>query len=301
MSAAVKGSLLRSVSVSSMRNTKRPPWWRANSQLNNAVRALPRCSSPVGLGAKRVVMGHWDTGGFYGIESPPMKKLTLLPALLGFLLAVQSQAANIERVRVTTNLGEFVIEMQRDRAPLTVENFLNYVRADGYRNTLIHRVIANFVIQGGGVTTEYKAAPTQKQISNEAGNGLKNLRGTVGLARERSALGRSPVLRQRRRQRRSRPPAHALGLRRVRPRGRRHGSRGPHQCVAHGRDGAVQAGSTDAGGPHPEDRAADRWRDACGQACSRGRTDGNTGNRTGRDTRNATGNAPGHAASETGG
>jgi cyclophilin family peptidyl-prolyl cis-trans isomerase len=112
-----------------------------------------------------------------------MKKLTLLPALLGLLLSVQSQAANTERVRVTTTLGEFVIEMQRDRAPLTVENFLGYVRADGYRNTLFHRVIANFVIQGGGVTTDYKAAPTQKQIANEAGNGLKNLRGTVGLAR----------------------------------------------------------------------------------------------------------------------
>jgi len=112
-----------------------------------------------------------------------MKKLTLLPALLGLLLSVQSQAANIERVRVTTNLGEFVIEMQRDRAPLTVENFLGYVRADGYRNTLFHRVIANFVIQGGGVTTEFKSAPTSKPIANEAGNGLKNLRGTVGLAR----------------------------------------------------------------------------------------------------------------------
>jgi len=112
-----------------------------------------------------------------------MKKLTLLPALLGLLLSVQSQAANVERVRVTTNLGEFVIEMQRDRAPLTVENFLGYVRADGYRNTLFHRTISNFVIQGGGVNTEYKAAPTQKQIANEAGNGLKNLRGTVGLAR----------------------------------------------------------------------------------------------------------------------
>jgi cyclophilin family peptidyl-prolyl cis-trans isomerase len=128
-------------------------------------------------------MGPWDTGGFYGIESPAMKKLTLLPALLGLILTVQSQAANIERVRVTTNLGEFVIEMQRDRAPLTVENFLGYVRADGYRNTLFHRTISNFVIQGGGVNTEYKAAPTQKQIPNEAGNGLKNLRGTVGLAR----------------------------------------------------------------------------------------------------------------------
>jgi peptidyl-prolyl cis-trans isomerase A (cyclophilin A) len=112
-----------------------------------------------------------------------MKKLTLLPALLGLLLSVQSQAANIERVRVTTSLGDFVIEMQRDRAPLTVENFLGYVRSDGYRNTLFHRVIANFVIQGGGVNTEFKSAPTLKPIANEAGNGLKNLRGTVGLAR----------------------------------------------------------------------------------------------------------------------
>jgi peptidyl-prolyl cis-trans isomerase A (cyclophilin A) len=112
-----------------------------------------------------------------------MKKPTLLPALLGLLLTVQSQAANIERVRVTTSLGDFVIEMQRDRAPLTVENFLGYVRSDGYRNTLFHRVIANFVIQGGGVTIDFKSAPTLKPIANEAGNGLKNLRGTVGLAR----------------------------------------------------------------------------------------------------------------------
>jgi peptidyl-prolyl cis-trans isomerase A (cyclophilin A) len=128
-------------------------------------------------------MGPWDTGGFYGIESPAMKKLTLLPALLGLLLSFQSQAANIERVRVTTSFGAFVIEMQRDRAPLTVENFLGYVRSDGYANTLFHRVIANFVIQGGGVGADFKAVPTLKPIPNEAGNGLKNLRGTVGLAR----------------------------------------------------------------------------------------------------------------------
>jgi peptidyl-prolyl cis-trans isomerase A (cyclophilin A) len=128
-------------------------------------------------------MGPWDTGGFYGIESPAMKKLTLLPALLGLLLSFQSQAANIERVRVTTNFGAFVIEMQRDRAPLTIENFLGYVRSDGYANTLFHRVIANFVIQGGGVGLDFKSVPTLKPIPNEAGNGLKNLRGTVGLAR----------------------------------------------------------------------------------------------------------------------
>jgi len=112
-----------------------------------------------------------------------MKKLTLLPALLGLLLSFQAGAASVERVRVTTNLGAFIIEMQRDRAPLTVENFLTYVRSGYYTNTLFHRVISNFVIQGGGVGPDYKAKPTQKPIPNEAGNGLKNLRGTVGLAR----------------------------------------------------------------------------------------------------------------------
>ena len=112
-----------------------------------------------------------------------MKKLTLMSALLGLLLSFQAQAASVERVRVTTNFGAFVIEMQRDRAPLTVENFLGYVRSGYYTNTLFHRVIANFVIQGGGVGPDYKGKATQKPIANEAGNGLKNLRGTVGLAR----------------------------------------------------------------------------------------------------------------------
>jgi peptidyl-prolyl cis-trans isomerase A (cyclophilin A)/peptidyl-prolyl cis-trans isomerase B (cyclophilin B) len=112
-----------------------------------------------------------------------MKKPFLLSALLGLLLSFQVHAASTERVRVTTNFGAFVIEMQRDRAPLTVENFLYYVKTGYYTNTLFHRVIAGFVIQGGGVGPDYKAKPTQKPIANEAGNGLKNLRGTVGLAR----------------------------------------------------------------------------------------------------------------------
>jgi cyclophilin family peptidyl-prolyl cis-trans isomerase len=112
-----------------------------------------------------------------------MKKSFLLSAAFGLLLSFQSQAASVERVRVTTNLGAFVVEMQRDRAPLTVENFLFYVKSGYYSNMLFHRVISNFVIQGGGVGLDYKAKPTQKPIANEAGNGLKNLRGTVGLAR----------------------------------------------------------------------------------------------------------------------
>ena len=116
-----------------------------------------------------------------------MKKPVLASALVGlflsFLFQSSALAANVERVRVTTNFGAFVIEMQRDRAPLTVENFLFYVKSGYYTNTLFHRTISNFVIQGGGVGLDYKAKPTQKAIPNEAGNGLKNLRGTVGLAR----------------------------------------------------------------------------------------------------------------------
>src|SRR6187431_1493188 len=112
-----------------------------------------------------------------------MKNPRLLIGVLGLMLSLVAQAAGPERVRVQTNLGSFVIELQRDRAPLTVENFLGYVKAGHYTNTLFHRTIANFLIQGGGVGLDYKAVPTLKPIANEAGNGLKNLRGTVGLAR----------------------------------------------------------------------------------------------------------------------
>jgi cyclophilin family peptidyl-prolyl cis-trans isomerase len=112
-----------------------------------------------------------------------MKIRRPLIALAALLLSVAAQAAGPERVRVTTNLGSFVIELQRDRAPLTVENFLTYVRRGQYTNTLFHRVISGFLIQGGGVDLEYKPKPTLKPIPNEAGNGLKNFRGAVGLAR----------------------------------------------------------------------------------------------------------------------
>jgi peptidyl-prolyl cis-trans isomerase A (cyclophilin A)/peptidyl-prolyl cis-trans isomerase B (cyclophilin B) len=112
-----------------------------------------------------------------------MKKPRLLIGFVALVLACAAQAAGPERVRVTTNLGSFVVQLERDRAPLTVENFLTYVRAGHYTNTLFHRVIAGFVIQGGGVGSDYKAKPTLKPIPNESGNGMKNLRGTVGLAR----------------------------------------------------------------------------------------------------------------------
>ena len=88
-------------------------------------------------------------------------------------------------VRVTTNMGSFVIELYPDRAPLTVADFLRYVREGFYTNTLLHRVVANFVIQGGGhdANPPYDLKPTYPPVDNESGNGLQNKRGAVGLAR----------------------------------------------------------------------------------------------------------------------
>jgi cyclophilin family peptidyl-prolyl cis-trans isomerase len=106
-----------------------------------------------------------------------------LLALL-FLGGVSRAESPITQVKVTTNMGEFVIEVRQDRAPLTAANFLRYVNEGFYSNTLIHRVVANFVIQGGGhdATTSNLKAP-HENVFNEAGNGLQNKRGTVGLAR----------------------------------------------------------------------------------------------------------------------
>lgn len=91
------------------------------------------------------------------------------------------------RVTVTTNMGRFVIELDRLRAPLTVENFLQYVREGHYEGTIFHRVVHGFVAQGGGYTPDLQQKPAERQVVNEAGNGLSNLRGTVGMARTTDA------------------------------------------------------------------------------------------------------------------
>jgi len=87
------------------------------------------------------------------------------------------------RVQVVTSLGNFTIELNAERAPLTVANFLSYVDRGQYTNTLFHRVVANFVIQGGGFDTDYKLRDAPTKVPNESGNGLSNIRGSVGLAR----------------------------------------------------------------------------------------------------------------------
>jgi cyclophilin family peptidyl-prolyl cis-trans isomerase len=91
---------------------------------------------------------------------------------------------NVKAVRVTTNMGSFVIELDSARSPLSVQNFLSYVNEGFYTNTLFHRVVGNFVAQGGGYdATSLKLKPTRPYVVNESGNGLQNKRGTVGMAR----------------------------------------------------------------------------------------------------------------------
>ena len=82
-----------------------------------------------------------------------------------------------------TNMGDIGIELDADNAPKTVENFLQYVRDGHYDNTLFHRVIGNFMIQGGGMGPGMKEKRTRSPIANEAANGVKNKRYTVAMAR----------------------------------------------------------------------------------------------------------------------
>ena len=86
-------------------------------------------------------------------------------------------------VELTTSLGAIQIKLFPDKAPKTVENFLKYVQDGHYAGTIFHRVIENFMIQGGGYDASYNQKPKRPPIQNEADNGLKNDRGTVAMAR----------------------------------------------------------------------------------------------------------------------
>ena len=87
-------------------------------------------------------------------------------------------------VAFETSLGTFVVQLNRERAPLTVSNFLHYVNTGFYDGTVFHRLVPGFVIQGGGFTTAYIEKKTDMPIPNESGNGLSNLRATIAMARE---------------------------------------------------------------------------------------------------------------------
>ena len=90
---------------------------------------------------------------------------------------------NYPQVEMVTSSGTFVLELDRNRAPVTVENFLNYVKEGFYKDTIFHRVIEGFVIQAGGYTKDFEEKETKPEIINESGNGLINQRMSIGMAR----------------------------------------------------------------------------------------------------------------------
>jgi cyclophilin family peptidyl-prolyl cis-trans isomerase len=113
----------------------------------------------------------------------PLISLLAATALFLATLAAGQIAPGDPRVRVVTTAGDFVIRLDTDRAPLTVAAFLELVDSGFYEGTIFHRVIAGFVAQAGGYTEDMETKPTEGNIVNESGNGLSNMRGTVGLAR----------------------------------------------------------------------------------------------------------------------
>ncbi|MBN1825665.1 MAG: peptidyl-prolyl cis-trans isomerase [Candidatus Eisenbacteria bacterium] len=96
---------------------------------------------------------------------------------------MEQQKIDNPRVRLTTSLGEFVLDLNREKAPVTVENFLRYVDDRFYDGTIFHRVIDGFMIQGGGYDEKLGRKETRPPIQNEAHNGLRNVRGTIAMAR----------------------------------------------------------------------------------------------------------------------
>ena len=93
------------------------------------------------------------------------------------------QAKETDMVLIKTTLGDITVKLAADKAPLTVANFLAYVDAKHYDGTIFHRVIDGFMIQGGGFDANMRQKPTQAPIKNEAANGLRNVRGTLAMAR----------------------------------------------------------------------------------------------------------------------
>lgn len=110
------------------------------------------------------------------------KNLTAFVVLLA-MAGASWAAEKLPRVQLSTNMGDIILELYPEKAPKTVANFLKYVEDGFYDGKIFHRVIDGFMIQGGGYTTDYEKKPTRPPIANEADNGLRNIIGTIAMAR----------------------------------------------------------------------------------------------------------------------
>jgi peptidyl-prolyl cis-trans isomerase B (cyclophilin B) len=114
----------------------------------------------------------------------------LLTAIISLFLIIPFTQPSAEpmnnphpQINMKTSYGEIILELDREKAPLSVDNFIKYVENNLYNGTIFHRVIKNFMIQGGGYSADYIQKTTFPPIKNEADNGLKNDRGTIAMAR----------------------------------------------------------------------------------------------------------------------
>jgi peptidyl-prolyl cis-trans isomerase A (cyclophilin A)/peptidyl-prolyl cis-trans isomerase B (cyclophilin B) len=128
--------------------------------------------TPVAARVGALCLGLSLAGGVFA-DAPPPPAETPAPA-----------AAVLPQVSIKTTMGEIVVELDQEKAPKTVANFLQYVKAGQYNGTIFHRVIDGFMIQGGGMDAKFVSRPTRKPIKNESNNGLSNLTYTISMARE---------------------------------------------------------------------------------------------------------------------
>ena len=110
-------------------------------------------------------------------------KRTFISIIIALTVAFAAIAGDNPRVEMDTSKGKIILELDADRAPKTVKNFLAYVDAGFYNGTIFHRVIPDFMIQGGGFSADMKQKKTRAPIDNEADNRLRNERGTIAMAR----------------------------------------------------------------------------------------------------------------------
>ena len=112
-----------------------------------------------------------------------IKALLTLIFLSLFTLNTFAENAMNPKVKLTTSMGEIVLELNAEKAPLSVENYVNYVKNGHYDGLIFHRIIPGFMVQGGGIEPGMKERANLSPIENEADNGLKNNKGTIAMAR----------------------------------------------------------------------------------------------------------------------
>ena len=111
-------------------------------------------------------------------------KVLVSTLFIASIIVTNTAMAENIKVKMDTNKGSVIIELYPEKAPETVKNFLHYVNEGKYNSTVFHRVVNGFVNQGGGYNHDYKLVDTFEPVKNEADNGLKNLRGTIAMARK---------------------------------------------------------------------------------------------------------------------